>query len=155
MFAPNLSYENALRFSRFDTAHPLASSGREIFLEERDWPSAEHYLHVKLAGTERLAALTLAAGSAYEAYRLNKAWFRPKKSGWKQQRRVYMTRALYTQVQMYSDIRAFLLDSGEQMIAETSQYDHYWGIGRDQRGENMMGHVWMDIRTKLRQSGER
>ncbi|MFL0811101.1 MAG: NADAR family protein [Agarilytica sp.] len=154
MFAPNLDNEASLRFSRFDEAHLLATCARPIQLEGQEWPSAEHYVHAMLAGNSRLAKATKEAPTALAAYRINKPWYRSKKKGWKTQRRVYMTRAVYTLVQMYSDIREYLLDTGEQALSETSLYDHYWGVGRDWRGENMVGRVWMDVRKKLRDDAE-
>lgn len=54
-------------------------------------------------------------------------------------------------MQQHREVRDYLLATGELTILETSLYDHYWGLGRDQRGLNILGHVWMDIRTKLRQ----
>ena len=61
-----------------------------------------------------------------------------------------MTRGLYTKCMMYPEVKQALLEiDPAQLIIETSAYDHYWGIGRDQRGINMLGKVWMDIRQKL------
>jgi len=138
-------------FSRFDLDHPLSTCAKPIVLEAREWRSCEHYVHAKLAGNKRLVARTEEAETGLEAFRINKPWYRTKCKGWKNLRRVYMTRALYTLVQMYPEIKDYLLDTGEQKIAETTMYDHYWGIGRDQRGENMVGLVWMDIRQKLQE----
>ncbi len=151
MFAPDLDNEKALRFSRFDPDHPLATCARSIYLDEQEWPSAEHYVHAMLAGTDELAQRTLKAPTAQAAYDLNKPWYRRKKRGWKNLRRVYMTRAIYTLVQMYPDVKASLMDTGDEMLAESSLYDHCWGVGRDWRGENMVGKVWMDVRAKLRE----
>lgn len=152
MFAPDLRMEEALRFSRFDVDHPLNTCVREIELEQQVWRSAEHYLHSMLARKLRWAEKIRLAPTALDAYNLARPWYRSKKRGWKNLRRVYMTRALYTQVQMYPELRDYLLSTGEELIVESSMYDHYWGIGRDQRGENMTGKIWMDIRKKLRQN---
>ncbi len=150
MFAPNLDNEQALRFSRFDKEHLLATSARSIYLDDQEWPSAEHYVHAMLAGSDELVQRTLQAPTAQAAYDLNKPWYRRKKRGWKNLRRVYLTRALYTLVQMHPEVKQYLLDTGEEYLAETSLYDHFWGVGRDWRGENMVGKVWMDVRAKLR-----
>ena len=135
MFTSDTRLTKALTLSRFDPQHPLSSAARSIFLEECEWASAEHYVHSQLAGNSLLAERIRRADSAERAYALSRPWYRSKRPGWKRLRRVYMTRALYTQMQMYPEVRAFLLGTGEQMIAETSQYDPYWGIGRDQRGD--------------------
>lgn len=150
MFEPDVTFENAEKFSRFDLDHPLSSATGTIQLEGEEWPSAEHYVQIHLAGSSAMAQKIRAAGSALEAYNMNRSWFRPKKKGWKKLRRVLMTRALYTKAQMYPEVKDFLLHTDDSLIAETSLYDHYWGIGRDQRGENICGKVWMDIRDKFK-----
>lgn len=150
MFAPNLDNEKALHFSRFDKDHLLATCAHVIYLDEQEWPSVEHYVHAMLAGSDALVQRTLQAPTAQAAYDLNKPWYRRKKRGWKDLRRVYMTRGLYTLVQMYPEVRQYLLDTDERHLAETSLYDHFWGVGRDWRGENMTGKAWMSVRAKLR-----
>jgi predicted NAD-dependent protein-ADP-ribosyltransferase YbiA (DUF1768 family) len=37
------------------------------------------------------------------------------------------------------------------MLVESSNYDYFWGCGRDRRGENMYGKVLMNVREKLRE----
>ena len=63
-----------------------------------------------------------------------------------------MTRALYTKVQMYEEVRQTLLATTDELMIETSLYDYYWGVGRDQRGENHLGKIWMEIREKIKGS---
>jgi len=42
-----------------------------------------------------------------------------------------------------------LLDTQEEQLVENSQYDYFWGCGRDRRGDNHYGKVLMGIRSKL------
>ena len=53
-----------------------------------------------------------------------------------------------------NDVASALLDTGDQLIIENSAYQHFWGIGRDQRGENQLGNIWMDVRQKLREKSQ-
>lgn len=153
MFAHDLEKENAYHFSRLDSTHLLSTvSPHPLELDGETWPSAEHYFEAQLARTPARAEAIKQAANAERAYRLGNIWWQRKCEGWKQKRRVMMTRALYTKVQMYPVVREELMATGDRLILETSAYDHYWGIGRDQRGENMLGKVWMDIRAKLRQN---
>lgn len=151
LFKHSTAFEGALSITRFDLQHPLSTASVFPFvLEQRTWPTAEHYYQSqKFLGVygEQVAA----ADSAAEAYRLGNRWFKRKRADFKNVRRVLMTRALYSKAQQNPPVYQALLDSGEQKIIETSLYDHYWGLGRDQRGENMLGKVWMDIRRKLRE----
>lgn len=152
MFAHDTKKENAYRFSRFDVDHLLSTVSRHpIELEAETWASVEHYFQAQMAGSDTWAEKIKSAQTPELAHKLGNVWYKRKKRGWKNLRRVMMTRALYTKAQMYPAVKEEILNTGDELILETSMYDHYWGIGRDQRGENMLGKVWMDIRRKLQE----
>ena len=149
MFAHDTEKEHALRLSRFDESHLLSSVSEHVIqLENRIWPSVEHYFWCQIVKKQKFRNKILQA-PAVEAQKIGGVWYRSKIPNWKHKRRILMTRALYTKVQMYPEIREYLLDTQEQLILETSLYDYYWGIGRDQRGSNTYGEIWMDIRKRL------
>lgn len=152
MFAHNLSLENAIRFSRFDEQDRLATASPHPFeLEEYTWPTAEHYYQAHKFEDLPYAQQVLAAPSAYQAHLAGNRWLKRKVKGWRGKRRIWMTRALYRKAISHQEVKEAILATEDNLIIETSMYDHYWGIGRDQRGENILGKVWMDIRNKLRE----
>ena len=61
-----------------------------------------------------------------------------------------MTRGVYRKCRTSDDAATALLGTGERRIIETSQYDYYWGCGRDTRGLNTYGKVLMQVRERLR-----
>lgn len=152
MFEHPTTFDNALCFSRFDTSHWLAPmSNHPIDLDGRRWASAEHYYQAnKFTGSygEQIAN----APSPIDAHKLGNRWWKRKRADFRQVRPVLMTRALYIKARTYPELQTLLLETGTRLLAETSQYDHYWGIGRDQRGTNQLGKIWMDIRKKLKES---
>ncbi|WP_053979803.1 NADAR family protein [Marinagarivorans algicola] len=150
MFAHNAKYENALSFSRFDSDHFLSPQSMHDFeLEDKRWASAEHYYQCAKYGSAPYAATVEAATSAQQAYRLGNVWWRCRRADFKAVRKTLMTRALYSKTIQNTEVEQALLATGEQWIIENSAYEHYWGIGRDQRGDNHLGVIWMDIRRKL------
>ncbi|RLW71630.1 MAG: GTP cyclohydrolase, partial [gamma proteobacterium symbiont of Stewartia floridana] len=76
---------------------------------------------------------------------------RSMRKDWKQAREVVMTRAIYIKCRTHPEVAAALFSTGEQKIIETSQYDYYWGCGRDGLGHNTFGKVLMAVRSKLRE----
>lgn len=154
MFSHDSTKEQAIHFSRFDLESPFSTGSHPIELENEKWRSAEHYFQAQLVRDSAYAEKIKNAETAQEAHKLGNAWFRRKKAKWKNLRRVLMTRALYTKAMMYPEVKQFLLNTGDHLILETSAYDHYWGIGRDQLGENMLGKVWMDVRKKIREDAD-
>lgn len=151
MFAHDTTNEDAIKFSRFDATNLLSTASHPIQLDGEHWPSAEHYVYANLAKNPEYGERIKNAESALDAYNLGNSWFRRKRSDWKTLRRVLMTRALYTKAMMYPEVKQALMETGDEKLIETSLYDHYWGIGRDQRGTNMLGKVWEDIRKKIRE----
>ncbi|GGF77525.1 NADAR family protein [Alteromonas lipolytica] len=151
MFTANLAMEKAYRFSRFDVKNPLAPcSEHPILLDNENWLTCEHYVHAKTLRNAQQATKVATLPTGEKACVYAKAWYRPKITDYKTTAPIMMKRALYTKVQMYDEVRQALLATEDKLIVETSQYDYFWGIGRDQRGLNHIGKAWMDIRDKLR-----
>ncbi|TGG91765.1 NADAR family protein [Natronospirillum operosum] len=138
---------------RLDPEDPLGCTGSRPFeLDGYEWPTAEHYYQaMKYPGRPRFQDI-LQAPDAKAARKIGRGWLKRPRPDWKQVRLVMMTRALYIQLQQYGDFTTALLDTGDKPIREMSQYDYFWGRGRDQRGHNHYGRILMDVRRKLRES---
>lgn len=150
MFIHPTKFDDAVLFSRLDESNVLSTvSAHEIFLEEQRWKTAEHYFQINSVARLPIQDKMRQLDEGLAVYKLGSPWYRRKRSDFKQVRMTLMTRALYTKVQMYKEVREALLETEQRMIAETSAYDHYWGVGRDQRGENKLGEIWMNIRSRL------
>ena len=84
-----------------------------------------------------------------EASKLGKSRKHQKRKNWKKNSVTYMTRGTYIKCRTHPDVAQMLLDSGDITIKEVSQYDYFWGGGRDLRGDNEFGKLLMGIRAKL------
>lgn len=154
MFSHDTTLENAVAFSRFDRDHFLSTHSDHAFeLEDKRWPSVEHYYQTKKYEGTTYGDKIFHSATAGQAYKLGNCWWRKKRGDFTATRKTLMTRALYSKAVQYPEIAEQLLATGEQMLIENSAYEHYWGIGRDQRGENHLGKIWMDIRTRLKEKG--
>ena len=91
-----------------------------------------------------------AADSPKRARKLGRRKAKLLRSDWSQVRRVVMTRAIYTRCHTHKELAEALLATGERKLIESSQYDYFWGCGRDRRGENAFGKILMNVRDKLR-----
>jgi len=121
-------------------------------LEGKTWPTVEHYFQaMKFFETNpQYSEKIRAATSPKQARKLGRKHFKKLRTDWGKVKRVIMTRAVYTKCRTYSDVANALLETGDSKIMEASQYDYYWGCGRDRRAENVYGQVLMDVRAKLR-----
>ena len=62
-----------------------------------------------------------------------------------------MIRGIYIKCRTHADVAKALFETDDQKIVESSQFDYYWGCGRDGRGHNTFGKVLMAVRDKLRE----
>lgn len=140
-----------LYVSRNDDSNPLGSFSHHGFnLDEADWPTVEHYYQgMKFTDPDQRAAIRRVA-SAAEAKQLAKKHTRAVRKDWKKIRQTIMTRGIYIKCLTHPDVAKALLMTDTQKIVETSQYDYYWGCGRDGRGHNTYGKVLMAVREKLK-----
>ena len=143
---------DALYLSRTDENNLLSScSPHPILLDDRLWPTVEHYFQAAQFVDEGLKQQISEEANLVSVKKLGKSWFKKRIDNWKNIRKIYMTRGIYTKCHAHETVRQALLDTGDQYIVENSLYDYYWGAGRDLRGDNQFGQVLMDVRSKLRE----
>lgn len=134
-----------------DTNSLLSSwSQHPIFLEDKEWPSVEHYVQAMKYSDEAHQEKIRTAEHPGKAKKLGESIWKRKKPEWKSERKVYMTRGMYIKCKSHKEVFDALMASGDQPILDTSNFDYFWGCGRDARGRNKFGEVLMEIRAKLR-----
>jgi len=149
MFKPDTTQRYAL--SRLDPTHPLAAYSKHGFeLDGAEWPSVEHYYQaMKYEDADYREQIRSAAHPA-DATKLGKSKKHGRRKDWDRVKETFMTRGTYIKCRTHPEVTEALLATGELPIVETSQYDYYWGCGRDMRGDNAYGKVLMNVREQLR-----
>ncbi len=142
--------ETAIYLSRSDVNEELGTFSKHAFeLEDKEWPSVEHYYQAMKFEDEKSQEAVRRADHPKKARRIGRSRFKKIRKNWKEVKAVYMTRAVYIKCRTYPDIAKKLLATDDRKLVESSQYDYYWGCGRDRRGVNMYGQVLMNVRAKL------
>ena len=142
--------EQDLFISRSDPLIPLGTHSFFNFeLEGKVWPSVEHYFQgMKFTDDARQEQIR-AAASPQQARKLGRKRHKSFRSDWKQVRETVITRGVYTRCRTHPELTEELLATGDQKIVENSNFDYFWGCGRDRRGRNAYGRVLMNVRAKL------
>ena len=148
--------EDALFVSRLSASELLGTTSRHAFqLEDRIWPTVEHYVLAMQFSDERKQEKIRLLDDPMKARKVGKTgFFQRPRSDWDSVKRVYMTRGVYTKCQAHPEVAAALLATGDDKIIENDQYDYYWGCGRDRRGNNIYGRILMEVRDKLREESQ-
>ena len=76
----------------------------------------------------------------------NKEYERPD---WKAKRLEYMEEIVRAKLEQHSYIKEILIASGDMDIIETNENDSFWGWGKDHKGLNELGKIWMKLRKEL------
>jgi ribA/ribD-fused uncharacterized protein len=141
-----------LTLTRNDPKHLLASYSMHAFeLDGFEWPSVEHYYQaMKYADADYREQIRQTPHPA-DAAKLGKSKKHQRRKDWDKVKVTYMTRGTYIKCRTHPEVAQMLLDTGEVEIAEVSQYDYFWGSGRDLRGNNAFGKMLMGVRDKLRE----
>jgi len=147
--------QNVFRVSREDVNDPLSSFSKHgFFLDDKQWPSVEHYFQALKFVDENYQEQIRTAEHPKVAQKRGKARFKKTRKDWEKLQDTVMTRAVYIKCRTHVEVAEALLHTAEQTILETSAYDYYWGCGRDGRGHNTYGKVLMNVRVKLREEAK-
>jgi len=74
---------------------------------------------------------------------------------WDDRKDGVMFKVLKAKFDAYPELRALLVNTGEEEIAEDSPMDYYWGIGKDGSGKSMLGVLLMNLREDYINEGKR
>jgi hypothetical protein len=92
----------------------------------------------------------LAASSAHAAFQTAQRYKNYKRRDWDDVKVHIMRQILWEKVEQHEYVRRKLLETGSRMLVENSWRDDFWGWGERRDGKNMLGVLWMEIRTELR-----
>jgi ribA/ribD-fused uncharacterized protein len=138
--------------SRNDSSEPLSSYSQHGFeLEDLYWPTLEHYYQaMKFEEPDYRQEIRLCETPAM-ANELGHARRPKRREDWKKNLVLMMIRGMYIKCRTFDDIADQLLSTGNNSLMENSQYDYFWGCGRDRLGHNNYGKVLMNVRARLQQ----
>lgn len=141
-----------LTLTRDDASHLLAAYSKHAFeLDGFEWPSVEHYYQAMKFDDPEYREQIRQAPHPADAAKLGKSKKHERRDDWKTNSITYMTRGTYIKCRTHPEAAQVLLDSGDIEIKEVSQYNYFWGSGRDLRGNNAFGKMLMGVRDKLRE----
>ena len=119
-------------------------------LDDIWWPTSEHYFQAqKFIGTPYFDRLCRAS-SPKQVAELGRRRDFPLRPDWNQVKDDIMRKAVLRKFETHVDIRAILLDTGNEEIIENTTHDYYWGCGTEGNGRNMLGQILMEVRQDLR-----
>jgi len=118
--------------------------------------TSEHMYHWRrffLAGgysADALAQKIMNAASAHDAFRIAQGNKVHQIDYWDDIKVGEMREILRLKADQHEYVRRKLLATGERELVENSWRDDFWGWGPNRDGQNMLGKLWMEVRSTLR-----
>lgn len=94
------------------------------------------------------------APSAHEAFKLAESNKHHRRPDWEDVKVNIMRDILRAKAEQHEYVRRKLLATGDRELVEDSWRDDFWGWGPNRDGKNMLGKLWMEIRTELRATAD-
>ena len=137
--------------SRTDALNPLASYSKYSFeLDDAEWPSLEHYYQGMKFEDPEIREQVRNAPDPSGAARLAGQHKKKIRKDWRKLKQTYMTRGAYIRCRTHPEVARALLQTADSIIVESSQFDYFWGCGRDGRGDNVFGRILMEVRERIK-----
>jgi ribA/ribD-fused uncharacterized protein len=121
-----------------------------IFWSGRRFDTSEHLYHwLKFPHARELSEEILGAPSAHEAFKIAERHREYRRADWDEVKVRIMRDILRAKARQHEYVRRKLLQTGTRELVENSWRDDFWGWGPNRDGQNMLGKLWMEIRTEL------
>lgn len=137
--------------------YPLSNfSAFNVLWKGYRFDTSEHVYHwEKFQGDWYVPGLILAAPSAHAAFKIAEEHKECRRPDWDDVKVDIMREILRAKVQQHEYVRRKLLATGERELVENSWRDPFWGWGPNKNGLNILGKLWMEIRSELRAAESR
>jgi hypothetical protein len=127
-------------------------SANAIEFDGKLYPTAEHaYQATKCTDPKGKEEIRLACSPMQAKVLANQVYKHARDPRWdKNNKKVgIMESILRAKLAQHVDVLDVLKQSGRQKIVEDSPVDYFWGTGADGSGQNMLGKLWMKLRTEI------
>lgn len=132
--------------------YPLSNfSAFHVTVWGRDFDTAEHAYHwKKFCDTNAAIATRIrCARSAHEALKIAQNHKGERRRDWDEKKIQFMQEILCAKLAQHEYVKRKLLETGNRELVENSWRDDFWGWGENRDGQNWMGKLWMDLRSRF------
>jgi ribA/ribD-fused uncharacterized protein len=112
------------------------------------WPTVEHFFQAQKFTDPTYRERIRIAHTPKDARALGQSRQFPIHPQWESVREEIMLKALRLKFQR-TELKAFLLATGQRPLVEASPFDHFWGAGQDGSGQNRLGQLLEQVRLEL------
>jgi ribA/ribD-fused uncharacterized protein len=125
-------------------------SAHAIEYEGSLYPTSEHaYQAAKCTDPAGREAIRNARSPLEAKVLANETYRAARDPDWGSKKLAVLEAILRTKLAQHAEAKEALQRSGREEIVEDSPTDYFWGEGADGSGQNMLGKLWMKIRSEM------
>lgn len=115
-----------------------------------DFDTSEAAYHwEKFPDHPQIRGAIVKARSAHDAYKVAEANKPLRRPDWDLVKVSVMKGILMAKAQQHEYVRRKLIATGDRQLIEDSWRDDFWGWGPHRDGQNMLGKLWMQVRSEI------
>jgi len=120
-----------------------------VEIDGKVWKTTEHYYHAqRFAGTE-FEEVIREIKTPFQAKEVAKSGIYPRRSDWFDVKSDIMMNAITAKFNQHNDLRDILVSTGNAILKEHTELDHYWADGGDGSGRSRLGEILMKVRSSF------
>jgi ribA/ribD-fused uncharacterized protein len=113
------------------------------------WTTTEHYYQAqRFAGTEYEEVIR-EIKTPFQAKEVAKSGVFPRRKDWFDVKFDIMMKAIGAKFEQHDDLRDILVSTGNAILKEHTELDHYWADGGDGSGRSRLGEALMAVRGRF------
>jgi N-glycosidase YbiA len=121
----------------------------QVEIDGRIWKTTEHYYHAqRFAGTEYEEVIR-EIKTPFQAKEVAKSGVYPRRKDWFDVKFDIMMKAIRAKFEQHNDLRDILVSTGNAILKEHTELDHYWADGGDGSGKSRLGEALMIVRSSF------
>lgn len=120
-----------------------------IAYKEQVWPSAEHLYQAMKFESPALREQIRRAAHPAEAKAIAKKHAGQERADWHAKKVKAMRFILGLKFAQHPELARKLLATGSAVLVHYAPWDGFWGNGKNNRGENVLGHLLMQVRQEV------
>ena len=125
----------------------------QIYIDGSLWRTSEHYYQaMKFDGHPEHVKDVQNATTPFDAAKFGRDRKRPLREDWEEVKDDVMYKAITAKFTQHPNLKEVLLGTGDAILVEHTENDHYWGDGLDGSGKNMLGKLLVKLREELNAS---
>ena len=120
-----------------------------VEIDGRIWKTTEHYYHAqRFAGTEYEEVIR-EIKTPFQAKEVAKSGIYPRREDWFDVKFDIMMKAVKAKFNQHDILRDILVSTGNAILKEHTELDHYWADGGDGSGRSRLGEILMNVRSSF------